>query len=92
MKVPSPFRFAVFSAASLLAGCQSSQVGKKADALDRPVDQPSIEKMADAYRRSGAAPSMLEAQRMAENYYWPESAHIQEEQQRREVAARAAKP
>lgn len=69
MKTPSLLRLALLFAASLLAGCQSSQAGKKPDAWDRTVDLPSIEKTADAYRRSGAAPSMLDAQRMAENYY-----------------------
>lgn len=76
MKTPPFVRLALLSGVSLFAACQSAQ----------------IEKKADAYRRAGAAPSLLEAQRMAENYYWPESARTQEEQQRREAAARAAKP
>ena len=76
MKFSPVFLLVLFSGASLLAGCQSAR----------------IEKKADAYRRAGAAPSMLEARRMAENYYWPESAQLQEEQRRQDAAARAAKP
>jgi hypothetical protein len=76
MKASWLLGFALLPSAALLTGCQSAR----------------IEKKADAYRRSGAAPSLLEAQRMAENYYWPESAQIQESQRRAEAAARAAKP
>jgi hypothetical protein len=82
----SPFlRLVLLAGVSLLAACQSAQNG----ILSSPVD---IKKKADAYRSAGAAPSMIEAQRMAENYYWPENVRTQEEQQRQEAAARAAKP
>ncbi len=76
MKASLFSRFVLLASVSLLGGCESARIAKKAD----------------AYRRSGAAPSLLEAQRMAENYYWPESAHLQEDQRRFEAAARAAKP
>lgn len=37
-------------------------------------DGARVEKKAEEYRRTGAASDMAEARRMAENYYWPESA------------------
>lgn len=61
--------FIVLSFAVLfLSSCQSAHVEKKAE----------------EYRRNGAARDMAEARRMAENYYWPESARSQEEARQKE--------
>lgn len=60
----------------VLTACGSVHVGSS-----------RIEKKAEEYRRSGVAKDMLEARRLAEDYYWPESARMKEEQERRERAA-----
>jgi len=41
-----------------------------------------IEKKAEEYRRSGVARDMVEARRMAESFYWPESAQISDSERR----------
>ena len=42
----------------------------------------NVDTKADEYRRTGVARDMLEARRMAENYYWPASARSQDEERR----------
>ena len=56
-----------------MSGCASSR-----------LDGARIERKAEEYRRDGVARDMVEARRMAEEYYWPESARIREQAARSE--------
>lgn len=62
MKNPPIILLLLSFAGLLLSSCQSARVENKAK----------------EYLRNGAARDMAEAQRMAENYYWPDSARSQE--------------
>ena len=50
----------------------------------RRLDGARIERKAEVYRRGGLARDMVEARRMAEDYYWPESARMREQAARSE--------
>ena len=75
MKKPLVLLLLTTSAALALSGCGSVNVGSA-----------RVDKKAEEYRQSGAARDLTEARRMAEDYYWPDSARIKEEAARRERA------